>query len=72
MSIYAFEGIGIIIPVMETCEKPEEYPKLVILVLILLTISYSFIGLSNYFTYGSTLINPVRFFLILDHHSCIA
>jgi proton-coupled amino acid transporter len=59
MAVYAFEGIGLILPVMDTCSKPENYQSLVNLVLFVLTLMYLFQGLLNYLVYGSELIEPV-------------
>ena len=53
MSIYAYEGVGIILPVMDTCSDKKNYPKLVLFVFALLAALYIYIGGFNYYVYGS-------------------
>lgn len=53
LAAYIFEGIGIIIPVMETTTRPDLYPYIVILVISSLTLFYIFFGNYLYFIYGS-------------------
>ena len=59
-SVYAFEGIGVILPIMEVTEKPEIYMK--ILTVTCLAIALMYIGFSEFciFSYGaSTLTRPL-------------
>ena len=53
LAAYTFEGIGIIIPVMETTSRPDLYPYILTIVIVLLTIFYVFFGNFTYFVYGS-------------------
>ena len=58
--MYAFEGIGVILPIMEVTEKPEIYMK--ILILTCLGIALMYIGFSEFciFSYGAnTLTKPL-------------
>ena len=52
MSVYAYEGVGIILPVMDTCNDKKNYPKLVAFVFIFLCALYIFIGGFNYYVYS--------------------
>ena len=52
MAAYTFEGIGIIIPVMETTSRPDLYPRILMIVIGLLTAFYIFFGNYTYFVYG--------------------
>jgi len=54
LSAYTFEGIGIILPVMETTSRPDLYPKIVTSVIISITVAYVIFGNFNYFVYGYT------------------
>ncbi len=58
-SVYAFEGIGVILPVMDTCACPEKYPKILLLVLVVLTSTYIFFGQYCYTVYGNELTTPI-------------
>ena len=39
---YSYEGIGIIMPVMEVCECPEKFDKILTIAFIVLTTTYVF------------------------------
>ena len=52
LAAYSFEGIGIIIPIMETTNRPDLYPYLLATTMILLTVFYVFFGNFWYFVYG--------------------
>ena len=54
MIAYVFEGIGIIIPVMETTSRPDLYPFILVLMIVCLTWFYMFFGNFTYFVYGKT------------------
>lgn len=53
LAAYTFEGVGIIIPVMEECSRPDLYPHIIIGVISLITAVYIFFGNYIYFIYGS-------------------
>ena len=58
-AIYSFEGIGIVMPIMQACEKKEQFHYILtsaISTLVLLLILYSELC---YFTWGSTLTEPI-------------
>jgi proton-coupled amino acid transporter len=52
LAAYTFEGIGIIIPVMETCSRPDLYKYIMAGVIILVTIVYLVFANVIYFVYG--------------------
>ena len=58
-AIYSFEGIGVVMPIMQTCAEPQKFDK--ILIYAILTLSLIFIGFGNlcYFTYGSDMDKPL-------------
>ena len=58
-AIYSFEGIGIVMPVFNACEKPESFNKILIAVIVTLVIV--FIGFSElcYLNWGSNLTEPI-------------
>ncbi|AGO14174.1 AaceriAER380Cp [[Ashbya] aceris (nom. inval.)] len=51
-AIFAFEGIGLIIPVQESMRHPEEFPKVLGLVIITTTVLFITIGTLGYLAYG--------------------
>ena len=58
-SIYTFEGIGVIMPIMEASAVRKDFPKIFIQALIFLTMCYISFGLICYFTYGDSLNEPI-------------
>jgi amino acid permease len=58
-AIYSFEGIGIVIPIMQTVAEPQKFDK--ILNYAVLTFSLIFIRFENlcYFTFGSDMDKPL-------------
>ena len=57
-SIYSYEGIGIVMPIMATTEKPERFKEM--LTYAILTLIVIFVGFSElcYMTWGSSLTEP--------------
>ena len=51
--IFAFEGIGLIIPVQESMKQPAHFPKVLRLVIIVVTILFVSLGSIGYLIYGS-------------------
>lgn len=51
-SIFAFEGIGVILPVKDTCQDTKSYTSVVVLVLLVSSTLYVAFGAYNYFAYG--------------------
>jgi proton-coupled amino acid transporter len=65
-AVYAYEGVGLIIPVMETYKYENKYPMVILSCLVALIFLYNLIGLFNYLAYGSELSNaPVRYSKIM-------
>jgi len=52
LAAYTFEGIGIVIPVMETTSRPDLYPYILSGVIVLVTFIYLFFGNWMYFSFG--------------------
>ena len=52
LASYTFEGIGIIIPIMETTSRPDLYPYILSTVIFSLTLFFIFFGNFCYFIYG--------------------
>lgn len=52
-AIYSFEGIGVVIPILEVTENPKQFPK--ILLAVMLTSAILFTGFGEYclFVYGN-------------------
>lgn len=57
MAVYAYEGIGTIIPVMEACDDEKFFPVLIYLVFISITVVYVFFGTFTYFVWGAARLN---------------
>jgi len=57
-SIFAFEGIGVILPVKDTCKDTKSYTFIVVLVLIVSSMLYIMFGSYNYFVYGEEQLKP--------------
>ena len=59
-SIYAYEGMGIILPVWNITAQPEHYKKVLIAVFLTVLSLYFIFGYVCYFSYGSQLApNPI-------------
>lgn len=57
--MYAYEGIGIVIPVMEITEDQEKFPKILFLVITVTFLIYVTFGEFCYIIYGSKLVLPL-------------
>ncbi len=51
-AVYSYEGVGVVLPIMEITEKPELYPKILMAVMLTVFISYVGFGELTYFVYG--------------------
>ncbi|CAO3634612.1 unnamed protein product [Cunninghamella echinulata] len=51
-SIFSFEGIGLIIPISESMERPEKFPLVVYTGTIIVCVIYVLIGSMSYLAYG--------------------
>ena len=56
-AVYSFEGIGIIIPIMDSSKYPQKYSKIVMIMLIGLTSLYIVFAMICYFSFGDKLLN---------------
>ncbi|ORZ23499.1 transmembrane amino acid transporter protein-domain-containing protein [Absidia repens] len=52
---FSFEGIGLLIPIVEAMEKPKKFPLVTTVGLIIVTIIYILIGTLSYLAYGDTI-----------------
>jgi len=49
---YSYEGIGLILPIMETTSRPDIYPHILVGVILLLNCIFMFFGILLYFSFG--------------------
>lgn len=52
MSIYAFEGIGVVLPCETAISKPELYNRVLLITLMISTLNYISFGLVPYLSFG--------------------
>ncbi|CAG8957042.1 hypothetical protein HYFRA_00012523 [Hymenoscyphus fraxineus] len=52
-AIFTFEGIGLIIPIQESMKNPKKFPKVLGIVMILITFVFISMGALSYAAYGS-------------------
>ncbi|KAK3325863.1 transmembrane amino acid transporter protein-domain-containing protein [Apodospora peruviana] len=52
-AIFTFEGIGLIIPIQESMKRPEKFPKVMFVVMIIITTLFIVMGAVSYAAYGS-------------------
>ena len=52
-SIFTFEGIGLILPIQSSMAQPEKFPRLLYIVMVIITIIFTSIGALCYATFGS-------------------
>lgn len=53
VAIFAFEGIGLIIPIQESMIYPDDFPKVLFFVIITISSIFVFIGSLGYMTFGA-------------------
>jgi proton-coupled amino acid transporter len=58
-AVYTYEGIGVVMPIMSTCNCPEKFPFLLASAVTLLTIIYIAFGELCYYTFGNMLTKPI-------------
>lgn len=58
-TIYCYEGIGIVMPVMATCESPETFKKVLIYAVVTLIILYVAFAELCYFSWGTNMTQPI-------------
>lgn len=52
-AIYAFEGIGLIIPIRDAMKRPEHFPRVLVLVMFIVAIVLTIVGGLGYIANGS-------------------
>jgi len=52
-AIFTFEGIGLIIPIQESMKHPQKFPKVMFVVMIIITTLFVTMGAVSYAAYGS-------------------
>lgn len=52
-AIFTFEGIGLIIPIQESMAEPKKFPKVMFIVMIIITTIFIVMGAISYAAYGS-------------------
>lgn len=50
--IFCFEGIGLIIPIQSSMAQPEKFPKLLYIVMAIITVALTSVGALSYATFG--------------------
>jgi solute carrier family 36 (proton-coupled amino acid transporter) len=58
-AVYSYEGIGVILPLLEVTEKPEQYPKILTYVLVTVMVLYVSFGQFCLFVYGDEIQSPL-------------
>jgi proton-coupled amino acid transporter len=62
-SVYVFEGIGTLMPIMAAAEKPKDFPKVLLLAMFSLTCFYIIFGEVGYAAYADDMTNSI---ILLD------
>lgn len=52
-AIFTFEGVGLIIPIQESMKQPRKFPRVLALVMVIITILFLSMGALSYAAYGS-------------------
>ncbi|KAI9296166.1 hypothetical protein K502DRAFT_323966 [Neoconidiobolus thromboides FSU 785] len=66
-AIFTFEGIGLIIPILQSMKEPEKFPKILSYTMLFITIVFVFIGALSYLTFGDQVKTVVLLNLPKDH-----
>lgn len=53
-AIFTFEGIGLILPIQESMKHPRQFPGVLALIMIIITVIFLSAGALSYAAYGST------------------
>lgn len=72
VAIFAFEGIGLILPVQQSMRKPEDFPKVLLAVIIVCCSLFIGIGWLCYATYGDKVQTVVILNLPQDSYAVIS
>jgi hypothetical protein len=52
-SIYVYEGIGVLMPIMQASECPDEFDNILFWAVLTLVFIYTGLGIVTYFAFGS-------------------
>lgn len=52
-AIFTFEGIGLIIPIQESMRAPQKFPRVLAIVMVIITVIFISMGALSYAAYGS-------------------
>lgn len=52
-AIFTFEGIGLIIPIQESMKRPQDFPGVLAVVMVVITVVFTSMGALSYAAYGS-------------------
>ncbi|KAL9550491.1 hypothetical protein MBANPS3_004697 [Mucor bainieri] len=69
---FSFEGIGLIIPIVESMERPERFPFVLTLGMLIVCVIYILIGTISYLAYGDTIQSAVIYNFPPDNKLTIA
>ncbi len=58
-AVFSFEGIGVVIPILEVTKEPKKFPMILVMVLLTVLVLYTGFGEYNYFVYGTSLTDPL-------------
>lgn len=58
-AVYAYEGFGTILPLLDVAEKPEQFSRTLFAVLATVFVLYTSFGCYNYIVYGKDLVDPL-------------
>lgn len=53
-AIFTFEGVGLVIPIKEAMKKPSDFPFVLAIVMIIITVVFTAIGVLSYAAFGSS------------------
>ncbi|OCF31256.1 solute carrier family 36 (proton-coupled amino acid transporter) [Kwoniella heveanensis BCC8398] len=54
-AVFAFEGIGLVIPITESMKEPQKFPRLLSIVMTFVAVLFAGAGVMSYATYGSNI-----------------
>ncbi|WVQ96757.1 hypothetical protein IAU59_003864 [Kwoniella sp. CBS 9459] len=54
-AVFAFEGIGLVIPITESMKEPQKFPRLLSIVMTIVAFLFAGAGVMSYATYGSNI-----------------
>ena len=58
-ALYSFEGIGIVMPVLQCCSTPDRFIRILISAMCTLTAIYILFGTIVYLAFGSNMTEPI-------------